>query len=83
MQRMSDAFAKLERSFCGNTALSSKTAVVFSHKPAGVLTQSGLASMIVASMCKAEQGADAFRCRGMATEETHWIIVACSQGQDR
>jgi len=36
-----------------------------------------------ASMNKAQQGTDAFRGRGMAAKQTHWIILACSEAQDR
>lgn len=37
----------------------------------------------LASMRKVQQGADAFRSRGMAAKQTHWIILARSQGEDR
>lgn len=36
-----------------------------------------------ASMSKTQQRADAFRGRGMAAQQTHRIILACSQRQDR
>ena len=36
-----------------------------------------------ASMNKAQQGTDAFRGRGMAAKQAHWIILACSEAQDR
>jgi hypothetical protein len=36
-----------------------------------------------ASMNKAQQGTDAFRGRGMAAKQTHWIVLACSEAQHR